>query len=302
MIVAPLAEQDLAPVAKLCRIAMPLDSMPDFLFKENTLDDPDFNPATALVAREEEGGDPVGFLMGVIRMRDEGPFGYVKLACVRADRRRRGVARELLERVEKNFRERGVKRVRLFESHANYYMPGVDPFYTEAICFFERMGYKKFGDTSNLVAELSGKDFSTETEERALENEGVVIKRAAAEDKDALLSWTTANFKGWETEVANSFLNDPISLHVAELDGEPAAFSAYEANNRGTGWFGPMGTQETLRGKGVGGILLKRCLADMKAIGFVRAIIPWVGPIPFYSHYADAKMSRVLWRYEKTWE
>jgi GNAT superfamily N-acetyltransferase len=302
MIVSPLAEQDLAPVAKLCRLATPLDSMPDFLFKENTFDDPDFDPATALVARDEEGGDPIGFLMGVVRKRDEGPVGYVKLACVGADRRRRGVARELLERVEKNFRERGVKRVRLFESHANYYMPGVDPFYTEAICFFERMGYKKFGDTSNLVAELSGKDFSTEKEERALEKNGVVIKRAAAEQKDALLAWTTKNFKGWETEVANSFLNDPISLHIAELDGEPAAFSAYEANNRGTGWFGPMGTQETLRGKGVGGILLKRCLADMKAIGFVRAIIPWVGPIPFYSHYADAKMSRVFWRYEKTWE
>ena len=49
----------------------------------------------------------------------------------------------------------------------------------------------------------------------------------------------------------------------------------------------------------MGGILLYMCLNDMKNQGFSNSIIPWVGPIGFYSNYADAKISRVFWRYEK---
>ena len=80
------------------------------------------------------------------------------------------------------------------------------------------------------------------------------------------------------------------------------AFSAYETNNKGTGWFGPMGTTEKARGKGVGGILLKRCINDLKKSGFEKAIIPWVGPIPFYMHYINSPVKRIFWRYEKIWE
>jgi mycothiol synthase len=40
----------------------------------------------------------------------------------------------------------------------------------------------------------------------------------------------------------------------------------------------------------------------MKEMGFVKAIIPWVGPIPFYMYHADAKMDRIFWRYEKIME
>ena len=60
-----------------------------------------------------------------------------------------------------------------------------------------------------------------------------------------------------------------------------------------------MGTSIKSRGKGVGAVLLKRCLQDLKNLGFKKAVIPWVGPIPFYSKFANAHVSRVFWRYEK---
>jgi mycothiol synthase len=93
--------------------------------------------------------------------------------------------------------------------------------------------------------------------------------------------------------------NHPVSVHVAVVDGIVKAFSAHSANNTGTGWFGPMGTHPDLRGKGVGSILLKRCLEDLKHAGHSQAIIPWVGPIAFYSHFCGAVVDRVFWRYEK---
>jgi len=64
------------------------------------------------------------------------------------------------------------------------------------------------------------------------------------------------------------------------------------------GW-NAAGTHPDLRGKGIGGILLKRCLQDMKDWELETSIIPWVGPIRFYSYYANAVVNRVFWRYEK---
>ena len=81
-------------------------------------------------------------------------------------------------------------------------------------------------------------------------------------------------------------------------------FSAYDANNigasaTGTGWFGPMGTAAAARGRGVGAVLLKRCLADMAAQGHAVSTIPWVAPVGFYAHHVGAHISRVFYRYEK---
>ena len=228
--------------------------------------------------------------------------GYIKLICVHPEHRREGIASGLLNLVEEKFKKEKVTRIRVFESYPNYYMPGLDPFYTEAVCFFERNGYKKFSDTSNLEAVLVNQNFDTAEEEEKLKIDKIDILRAEKHDFEEALKWTEVNFKAWISEVKNSFENNPISLYIAKKENEIIAFSAYETNNFGTGWFGPMGTTEKARGKGLGGILFKRCLGDMKKLGFQKAIIPWVGPIPFYMHYANSKVKRVFWRYEKLME
>jgi GNAT superfamily N-acetyltransferase len=299
MIYKYFTNEDIVPVAKLCRQTMPLDIMPDFLLKEKTIEDPDFDKELTIIALSKDAKEPIAFIQGVIRSRDEGLVGYIKLICVNDNFRRKGIAASLLKQVEDKMKGRGVNVVRVYESYPNYFMPGVDPFYTEAVCFFERSGYKKFNDTSNLICDLTNKDFTTEKEEAILLKDDIVCKRAEENDRENINDWLEKNFAAWKAEVSASYWNTPVSLHIALLKGKVVAFSAYEANNRGTGWFGPMGTDKVLRGKKVGGILLKRCLADMKQMGFVKAIIPWVGPIPFYMHYADAKVQRVFWRYEK---
>ncbi|MFV1981354.1 MAG: GNAT family N-acetyltransferase, partial [Rhodothermia bacterium] len=101
------------------------------------------------------------------------------------------------------------------------------------------------------------------------------------------------------SEISNCFSNMPVSLHLAFRDEALVAFSGYDGNNVGTGWFGPMGTAESARGAGIGGVLLKRCLADIKAQGKHEAIIPWVGPVGFYAHHVGARISRVFLRLEK---
>lgn len=289
----------LKETAKLCRQNLVYDVMPDHLLTEKTFSDADYREETTLVALMDNGSEVIGFIQGLTRDRKEGKYGYIKLLCVAKDYRRKKVAKQLYDKVEDIFNDEGVNVIRVGESYPNYLSPGVDPFYTEAICFFERNGFVKFNDTSNLLVELSQQDFETREEEKHLAIENIFIKRAEHKDKEKVLEWLKGTFEGWIPEVTESFNNDPVSLFISGKAGSVWAFSAYEVNNKGTGWFGPMGTDPSTRGKGIGAILLKKCLKAMKDEGFTKAIIPWVGPIPFYMHYANAKVNRVFWRYEK---
>ncbi len=283
---------------QVCKKGMELDTITKDLLKQKIDEDPDFDPRLTLLAYSES-NKPVGFIMGVIRNRGKDKVGYIKLLAVVKQFRRKGIASALYSDVENKMRALGVKLIRVYESYPNYFMPGVDPFYTEAVCFFERNGFVKFNDCSNLKADLVKQDFNTSKEERKLKKHGIIISRATKKDFKPVVNWIRRHFAAWESEIKAAFENKPVSLHIAKKSGRIIAFSAYETNNKGTGWFGPMGTSKTARGKGIGGILLKRCLNDMKKAGFKTSTIPWVGPIPFYMHYVNSKVERVFWRYEK---
>ena len=298
MKIVKFSEELLKPVAKLCRQNMELDIMPDFLLREKTFGDPDYDREHTLVSLDEN-QIPVGFIQGVIRKRNDEKIGYIKLLCVDSNQRRQGIASALFNEIERKFIQTKVNRIRVYESYPNYFMPGVDPFYTEAVCFFERKGFKKFKDTANLKVDLLVNNFNTEKEEAELLKENIIFRRAAIDEKEKILKWADEKFPIWHFEVEESFKNNPVTLFITEAAGEVKAFCAHEVNNKGTGWFGPMGTDDSLRGKGIGGVLLKKSLGDLKEMGFVNATIPWVGPIPFYMYYVDSKVDRVFWRYEK---
>jgi mycothiol synthase len=299
MIIKNFSQEYLKPVAKLCRQSMHRDIMPDFLLEEKTFGDQDYDPELTLIGQIENDEFPIAFVQGVVRKREGRKIGYIKLLCVESNNRRKGLARMLHEDIEAKMKQDGVKQLHIYDSFPNYFMPGVDPFYTEAVCFFERLGYKKTGDTSNLSCDLSLQNFDTDEEENKRLKEKIIFRRAEIDDKEKIINWLQNKYPAWIGEVSSAYQNSPITVFICEQERELIGFSAYEGNNKGTGWFGPMGTDIELRGKGVGGVLLKKCLKDMKKTGFVKAIIPWVGPIPFYMHYVQSKVERVFWRYEK---
>lgn len=309
MIIKNFSEEYLEQTVHLCRISMQLDNMTSFLLREKTFGDPDYDPKLTLLAFNSGNEAPVGFIEGVIRSfrsdtRGSGKnkkkkTGYVKLLCVHPDERRKGIAAGLYKRIEKKFKKEGLKRVRVYDSAPNYFMPGVDPMYTEAVCFFAGNGFTKIDDTCNLSADLKDKSFSTENAEKKLLRKNIIIKRAEINEKKEIISWLQKKFPWWIPEVSESFNNDPVTLFIAKHNGKTRAFSAHEVNNKGSGWFGPMGTDKSLRGYGVGDVLLKKSLQDMKDFGFSKAVIPWVGPIQFYMKSVNSKIERVFWRYEK---
>ena len=178
-------------------------------------------------------------------------------------------------------------------------MPGIDPRYTPAICFAQKMGFEHCGDAINMKVDLTVADWNVSVQLAQFKSNGISISRAIEADKATLFEFIKDEWALWQYELEMAFRSNPIAIYIARYEGSIKAFSAYNGNNLGTGWFGPMGTHADLRGKGVGSVLLYLCLNDMKKLGHKSCTIPWVAPISFYAHYAQAEIDRVFWRFEK---
>lgn len=273
------------------------DNFSELLLKEKIYDDPDFLPEQILVAVDN--GLVIAFMLGVKRTVRGLKLGYIKLMAVEKSFRRSGIASQMYSKLEKVFKLAGVSSVRIYDTPLNYFMPGIDPRYTEAVCFALKHGFTHVGDACNMKVNLDSQTWETEKETKNLKKEKIVISRAVEADKKEVIEFVSRKWELWKYELEMAFRSFPFPVFIARKEGAVIAFAVYDGNNIGTAWFGPMGTDESLRGKGIGKILLYMCLSDLKKKGFHMAVIPWVAPIAFYSHYAQAVIDRVFWRFEK---
>ena len=297
MTIRPLRPEDAGGLLAMWNAAARFDPLTAELLDEKTRGDGGFDPELALVATR--GAAITGFVMGVLRPQPGVPKGFLKLIAVARDHRRSGIGSRLIETVENTLRDRGAGSVRVCESAPNYLVPGVDTRYASAPHFFQRHGYRRTGEACNMTVDLDRCRLDQRAGEKSLAGRGITLRRAAAPDRDRLLALLETHWPAWIDEVEVSLQNRPPSLHIAESGGSLAGFAAWDANNRGTGWFGPMGTAPRARGQGIGRFLLLRCLADIRATGLREAIIPWVGPVGFYEASAGATVTRTFHRYEK---
>ena len=289
-------DSDFESVLKLLNESHIYDSFSENLLREKIYDDPRYEPELTLTAKDDDK------LAGFMYALADGEKGFIKLMAVDKNYRKQGIAEKLYKTLEDSLKKRGVKSIRFYSVQGNYFIPGIDPRYTAAVCFAESMGFKHILqlDTCNMTVSLKSQDFDTKNIENNWQTKNINFKRADYSDYNNVVEFIRTYFPAWEAEVKNTFNSLPISIHLALKDDKIIAFSAHNANNFGTGWFGPMGTVEKYRGKGIGAVLLKRCLQDIKEWELEEAIIPWVRPIRFYAREINADIERVFWQFEKT--
>lgn len=248
----------------------------------------------------------VGVVLGSIAHRDPS-LGHVDLIAVHPTHRRRGIGRALLARIEGALSGLGAGEVLLAGNPPHYAWPGVDVRYTPAVCAAMALGYEQDNTAWNMTADLSY-DASpalrgTEAAERRLAEQGITVRRAEPDDAALLVEFARETFGvAWGGEVTDSIGRDGAGCHIAVRDREAAevevlGFAAYGSSR--PSWFGPMGTAPAAQGLGIGGVLLRRCLADQRAAGHERAEIGWVGPVPFYASNSGARIERVFFLYRK---
>ncbi|WP_326562303.1 GNAT family N-acetyltransferase [Micromonospora sp. NBC_01796] len=264
------------------------------------------------------GSATVGVVLGSIAHRDSS-LGHVDLIAVHPTHRRRGIGRALLARIEGALSGLGAGEVLLAGNPPHYVWPGIDVRYTPAICAAMALGYQQENTAWNMTADLSYDESpalrSTESAEQRLAEQGITVRRAEPDDAAMLVGFAQETFGvAWGGEVADSIGRTGAGCHIAVRDrvdtaadsssgtaGSPEVevlgFAAYGSSR--PSWFGPMGTAPAAQGLGIGGVLLRRCLADQRAAGHQRAEIGWVGPVPFYASNSGARIERVFFLYRK---
>ena len=263
------------------------DPLAPALLDEKLRDD-DVEPGLALAAIHA--GDLAGFVVAVLRPTG---VGYVKLLAVAPQYQRCGIGSALLEAVEGELARRGARSIRMLESAPNYLTPGIDRRYREAIAFVAARGYARVGEARNLSVDLT-----REYPARAVAG-GIEVRRATAADGPTVARFLDGLWATWKAEAGAALANAPPSLHLALRAEHIIGFAAWDANNRGTGWFGPMGIAPEARRSGIGCALLHRCLDDMRRQGHDAAVIAWVDNAPFYVRCAGAAPARTFLRFEK---
>ncbi len=252
---------------------------------------------------------PGGELLGVLAQAGR----WIKLLAVLPSAQRQGIGSALLVEAQQHISQTtgAVPKLRVGDHPGNYLAPGVDERYLAGHSFFRSRGFGEVARLLNLRAPVRENPLVTPERLAMLcktaTAAGYTIRRATATDVEPLLTMITGSFAPvWSFEVARA-LGPPLggeaaeyadalpegpAVHVA-LDeaGAVVAFAAHDGNNRGLGWFGPMGTLDKHRGHGLGEALLLGCLLDVvdRPDG---GVIAWVGPVGFYSRASGAVPDR----------
>jgi GNAT superfamily N-acetyltransferase len=253
----------------------------------------------------------VGFVFGSLARAPRNPAtarrAHINLLAVDAGARRQGHGAALFEAMERRLRSVGGVDLLIGGATPYFAWPGIDVRYTAATCLAEARGYVAGEPAVNMTVELERAEaaglLATEQDEKRLAGHGITVRRLVEADRERITPWLAGWEGTWREEILST-LNHPDTAgsYIAVLrDGEPDAeyvgFAAYGVSRRD--WFGPMGTGGERRRLGIGGVLLRRCLTDLREAGHHSAQIGWTGPVGFYARTVDAYVERVFRMYRK---
>jgi len=259
------------------------------VFERKVLLDPNFDPEGLKLAYS--GGKVVGFCLSIARRYPlyyqglEEERGWVTaLAC---DPSAPEVGAALLSASLEYLRGRGCREVLFSPYTPNYFFPGVDPDrYPWLLKLLEQHGFERVHEALSMDAQL-WPDFTVPEEverlERELEREGVVVRPLETRDIRPFLSFLERNFPADWYRHALELLQSGCEkgqVLVAVKGGEVVGYCQYWHSedyhwHRPGAHFGPFGVRGDMRGKGIGTVLLARCLWEMRARGIHSAFVLW---------------------------
>jgi mycothiol synthase len=278
---------DETPFIALWNAAMTHDRINESVFRTRVLLDANFNPDGLLVA--ETDGELRGFVLSLTRQVPlflqglEPEVGWITAFGVHPQHRRQGIGRQLCDAALARLASMGRKRALISPYTPNYFIPGVDvDAYADAMAFLQATGWQTTSMPISMRAELTGfqiPDDILELEQRRANEESIIVRPVKSYDLPELMPFIATRF-GWDwLRFAQEYLlelfgpgSDEICFLVASQSGHTVGYCQQKRER-----FGPFGVAEEMRNKGIGRLLLFRCLAAMQAQGFHCAWFLWTG-------------------------
>jgi mycothiol synthase len=265
--------------------AMASDRVSPQIFYTKVLLDPNFQPANLPVAVED--GRVVGFVLALTRRVPFGPQGmqpdraWITAFGVHPDYRRRGIGSALFTHVLRKLDAEQRTTIAISPYEPNYFAPGIDvKAYPEALALLQRnFGFEIHEHAISMGMDLSNLQLpaNLRAHEHQLRAEGITVQPFTPADLPDLMDFLLDEFGwGWYDFYQTSLLelmgggSAQTDVIVARMDGKVVGAS-HHRNER----FGPFGVRADLRNRGVGRVLLFRCLEAMAARHLYYAYFMW---------------------------
>lgn len=266
--------------------SLPYDPINMRLFCNKILLDPNFDPQGAIVAARDD-NQIIGFTLTLVRRlpmyKDdlEPENSWITVFFVHPNYRRHGIGSSMFQMAKEFVRNKGRKHI-FFASYApNYFLPGIDEqLYPEGYRFLLKQGFVRL--YSPVAMDISLLNFSIPEEVKALkkqrENEGFRFIHPEIRHLYELIDFASTVFNpDWGRAIRDGILRGlPIDqILIVEKEGRIVGFCLYGGYDGVPERFGPFGVEPSMRGLGLGKILLNQCLFEMRAKGLHGAWFLW---------------------------
>ncbi|MCY0899578.1 MAG: GNAT family N-acetyltransferase [Firmicutes bacterium] len=285
--IRPFQSADAGPWIACWNQSMPADGISEATFLNRVLTDVNYDPEGLLVA--EEDGRIVGGLIAIVRSTPmmgtdlEPALGWITAFFVHPAYRRRGIGHALMEAADHFFRSRG-RQTLYFASYApNYFVPGIDRAqYPDGARLLEAHGFRPLYQAVAMDKNLVG--FVIPDDVRELEatrqRDGYVVEPLSLPYVASVMDFTRREFDpDWTRAIRDAIKSGvPLSHTLIARHGDTVVgFALYGGYDGVAERFGPFGVAASLRGTGLGKILLYRCLEQMRHDGLHGAWFLWTG-------------------------
>jgi ribosomal protein S18 acetylase RimI-like enzyme len=289
----PLVKKDFKDLAGLIRSAsIGFDFVNNDFLEAQTFSDPDCDSSYLIKAVEKK--QLIGAGIAVARKLEGNKLGFVKYIGVLPKFRRKGTGQAIFSELERRFQKREAREVRVGSCPAPFFQGGVDVTDTALVALLLKRGYQRQGEIVDMTLSL-GKWEALELPEDKARLKEFGIRKAAPKDEAALEEMIQVEFPQWVQELRVGLKRGVVWM--AGQEGRAIAFCGVNLSN--PGYLGPVGVREAFRGRGIGRLLLNKCLEGVKKSGLKSLRIPGLGPIPFFSKYAGAHLGPIFWCYSK---
>lgn len=275
---------DLDGVLRLLNRTLNADPMSSEVFQRKVVLDINFHPDGAPVARS--GDEVVGFMLGLVRkypLEDGAPDfdrGWITLMAVEPRLQRQRIGSRLLQHLLDYFQASNRTSVWVSPYAPNYFSPGIDEAaYPGAIEFLKKHGFQvayRPLSMDALLLNLETPEWVKEKEARLIED-GMVFDTFKPEYILPLLDHLRREFPGdWQRYERESMVRitqgtfPPDQLFVAMENRKCVGFCQHDGER-----FGPFGVDLAERSRGIGAVLLFRCLHSMRSKDLHSAWFLW---------------------------
>lgn len=260
------------------------DPISEERFLQQVLMDENFNPDFALVLLVED--KVAGFCLGIKRRYPyltrglEENRGWISIMFVRTEYQGRGYGKALLNEVEKRLKKEQVKEITLCAYSPNYFTPGVDLKYEKALAFFEQNGYVSGLDAVSMQKDLFSYSIPQKTQDmiEQLKEEGISFNTYSLLYMEKLLAFVEREFDaGWVRNILQAIRNgeaEDTILIATDKEDQIIGYCMRKIDGNDAR-FGPIGVKESVRSKGIGGILFDLQMREMQKRGIYYAYFLW---------------------------